>query len=65
MWHCSSSICGSNDLADPMFDGVILAGFKSRANTFLLASAVLSLLLFSTIFPFSLLVGIVGLRSSD
>ena len=26
-----------NDLADPVFDGVGLAGFKSRANAFLLA----------------------------
>ena len=34
-----------NDLADPVFDGVGLAGFKSRANDFLLAKAALSLLL--------------------
>ena len=33
-----------NDLADPAFDGVGLAGFKSRANDFLLALPVLSLL---------------------
>ena len=26
-----------NDLADPVFDGVRLSGFKSRANAFLLA----------------------------
>ena len=26
-----------NDLSDPEFDGVALAGFKSRANAFLLA----------------------------
>ena len=26
-----------NDLADPVFDGLELAGFKSRANAFLLA----------------------------
>ena len=26
-----------NDLSDPVFDGVGLAGFKSRANAFLLA----------------------------
>ena len=26
-----------NDLANPVFDGVGLAGFKSRANAFLLA----------------------------
>ena len=28
-----------NDLSDPVFDGVGLAGFKSRANAFLLASS--------------------------
>ena len=33
-----------NDLASPVFDGVGPAGFKSRANSFLLAQAVLSLL---------------------
>ena len=27
----------SNDLSDPVFDGVGLAGFKSRADAFLLA----------------------------
>ena len=26
-----------NDLADPVFDGVGLAGFRSRANAFLFA----------------------------
>ena len=41
-----------NDLADPVFDGVGLAGFNSRAITFLLAYAALSLLLYSTMFPF-------------
>ena len=41
-----------NDLANPVFDGVGLAAFKSRANIFLLAQAALSLLLSSTIFPF-------------
>ena len=37
-----------NDLSDPVFDGVGLAGFKSRANAFLLAWSALSfwLLLF-------------------
>ena len=45
--HCRTSqyrrtfVLGSvflwNDLSDPMFDGVGLAGFKSRANAFLLA----------------------------
>ena len=33
-----------NDLANPVFDGVGLAGFKSRANAFLLAQAAASLL---------------------
>ena len=33
-----------NDLADPVFEDVGLAGFKSRANAFLLAKAALSLL---------------------
>ena len=32
-----------NDLSDPVFDGVGLAGFKSRANAFLLARSALSL----------------------
>ena len=41
-----------NDLADPVFEGVGLAGFKSWANAFLLAKAALSLLLSSTIFSF-------------
>ena len=30
-------VCLSNDLCDPVFDGVGLAGFKIRANAFLLA----------------------------
>ena len=41
-----------NDLVDPVFDGVGLAGFKSRSNSFLLAS-LLSPFLSSTVFPFS------------
>ena len=40
-----------NDLANPVFNGVGLAGFKSRANAFLLAYAALSLLLSYTLFP--------------
>ena len=39
-------------LANPVFDGVGVAGFKSRANAFLLASAALSLLWSSNLFPF-------------
>ena len=31
------SVSLRNDLADPVFDGVGLAGFKIRANAFLLA----------------------------
>ena len=41
-----------NDLANPVFDGVVLAGFNSRVNVFLLAKAALPLLLSSTIFLF-------------
>ena len=41
-----------NDLADPVFNGMGLAGFKSRASVFLLSKAALSLLLYSTIYPF-------------
>ena len=33
----SISVSLWNDLADPVFDGVGLAGFKSRANAYLLA----------------------------
>ena len=57
-----------NDLADPVFDGVGLAGFKSRANAFLLAYAALSLLWSSTIFPFLFILSICwycGLGSLD
>ena len=56
-----------NDLSDPVFDGVGLAGFKSRANDFLLAQLLAHFLSLS-IFPFSsfiLSVGVVGLGSSD
>ena len=38
--------------ANPVFDGVGLAGSKSRVNASLLALAALSLLLSSTFFPF-------------
>ena len=41
-----------NDLTNPVFDVVGLAGFKSRANASLLAYAGLSLLYSSTLFPF-------------
>ena len=60
-----------NDLANPVFDGVGLAGFKSRQGQcfFIILSCsiptVCSLLLFFLLSFFSLLVGIVGLRSSD
>ena len=38
------SVSLRNDLSDPVFDGVGLAGFRSRANAFLLSLAALSLL---------------------
>ena len=56
-----------NDLSDPVFDGVGLAGFESRANAFLLAW-LLAFFLSPVVFLFSsfiLRVGVVGLRSSD
>ena len=34
---CALSVSLWNDLSDPVFDGVGLASFKSRANAFLLA----------------------------
>ena len=34
---CHLSVSLYNDLSDPVFDGVGLAGFKSSANAFLLA----------------------------
>ena len=38
LWTCVPfSVSLWNDLADPVFDGVGLAGFKSSANAFLLA----------------------------
>ena len=56
-----------NDLSDPVFNGVGQAGFKSRANAFLLA-LLLAHFLSPAVFPFSSLilwVGVVGLGSSD
>ena len=44
-----------NNLANPLYDGVGLAGFKSRANDFLLALTVLPLLWSSIVFFLSLL----------
>ena len=55
-----------NDLNDPVFDGVRLAGFKSRANEVIFY--LLAHFLSPPIFPFSsiiLWVSIVGLGSSD
>ena len=42
-----------NDLSDPVFDGVGMARFKSKANAFLMAYSALSfyLLLFSLFLP--------------
>ena len=37
MTFISLSVSLWNDLVDPVFDGVGLAGFKSRSNTFFLA----------------------------
>ena len=64
----SLSVSLWNSLDDLVFDGVGLAGFKSRANAFLLVKislSVLCLLLFSLSLLFFLWVGIVGLGSSD
>ena len=63
-----------NNLADPVFDGVGLPGFKRRSNALLLAKAALSLPLSSTIFPFlfflsigwycgAVVFGLIGCRS--
>ena len=52
-----------NDLSDPVFNGVGLVGFKSRANAFLLAK-LLAYILSPAVFLFSsfiLWVGVVGL----
>ena len=62
------SVSLSNDLADPVFDGVGLVGFKSRANDFYwpkLLYQYYRLLLFFTFSSSCLKAGIVGLRSSD
>ena len=56
-----------NDVGYPVFDDVGLAGFKSRANAFLLA-LLLALFLSPAVFPFSnfiLWVGIMGLGFLD
>ena len=56
-----------NNLGNPVFDGVGLAGFKSMANAFIL-TWLLASFLSPTDFPvFSFIqwVGIVGLGSSD
>ena len=47
----SLSVSLWNDFAYPAFDGVELVGFKSRANSFLLASAALSIFIYYY-FPF-------------
>ena len=48
-----------NDLSDPMFNGVGLAGFKSMANAFLLA-LLLAHFLCPAVFPFSCFIKWVG-----
>ena len=63
----SLSVSLLNDLGDPIFDVVGLAGAQSWANAYLLAN-LLAPFLSSTVFCFSsfiLWVGIVGLESSD
>ena len=50
-----------NYLSDPVFDGVGLAGFKSRANAFLLALFALSFCLLLFYLFFLPWVGCVGL----
>ena len=47
-----------NDLSDPVFDGVGLAGFKSRTNAFLLACSAVSSLSY-TVLSFSPFHGLV------
>ena len=41
-----------NDLGDPLFDGVELAGFKTKADAFLLVSLAARYLFVSCCFPF-------------
>ena len=53
-----------NNLGDLVFDGVELSGFKSRANASLLTYAARSIFVFYFFF-FFLLIGFVGLKSSD
>ena len=56
----SLSVSLWNDLADPVFDGVGLSGFKSRANAILLAYAVRALFVFYCFsFPLPYLYGLV------
>ena len=54
-----------NDLSDPVFDGVERAGFKSRANAFLLAWSALFFVSYYFIFFFFQWVGCVWLGFSD
>ena len=54
------SVSLGNDLGDPIFDGVGLVGFKSRANAFLFA-LMLSPFLSPTVFPFYSLILWVGI----
>ena len=57
------SVSRWNDLGDPVFDGVGLSGFKSRANAFLDVGPTLTSFLSPSAFPvisFILSVGIAG-----
>ena len=42
-----------NDLSDPVFEGVVVVGFKSRANAFLLPRSALSFLSLTVLSFFS------------
>ena len=62
------SVSWGNDLDDPIFHGVGLASFKSRANASLLAYSCSLAPFLSPVFPLSsfiIRVGIVGLGSFD
>ena len=59
---CAHSVSLWNHLSDPVFDGVGLAGFKSRANAFLLSCSALSFFISYYFIFFSLpWVGCVGI----
>ena len=61
------SVCLWNDLSDPVFDGVGLAGFKSRSSQYFPVGMICSFFFVSCCFKFFFLpwVGCVGLGSLD